>query len=192
MATANEPWEKFLHPKTLKANLLAISLFITAFENFKENVISKPVTFFCNGFNENGYITDKKYEADVLILSKSKLYATLLWLKGLGAIDQSDIAKFDEIRKHRNEVAHETMAFLADADRNFDATKFRDLVQLLTKIEKWWLINFEASINPEIFPDGADTDNVIPGAIWSLQLMLDIALGNESEEGYYFNAYKAK
>ena len=84
------------------------------------------------------------------------------------------------------------MAFLADADRNFDATKFRDLVELLTKIEKWWLINFEASIDPEILPKGSDTDNVIPGAIWSLQLMLDIALGNEPEEGYYYNAFKAK
>lgn len=95
MATANESWEKFLHPETLKRNLLAISLFITAFENFKESVISKPVTFFCNGLNDNGYIIDKKYETDVLILSKSKLYATLLWLKGLGVIDQTDISKFD-------------------------------------------------------------------------------------------------
>ncbi len=192
MANSNASLEKFLHPKTLKNNLLTISLFITAFENFKESVISKPVAFFCDGFNENGYILDEKYNTDVLSLSKSKLYATLLWLQTLEAIDQHDILKFDAIRKHRNEVAHETMEFLANAEKNFDVTKFTDLITLLTKIEKWWFVNFEASIDPDMLPEGANADDVIPGVIWSLQLMFDIALGNEPEEGYYYNAFKEK
>ena len=192
MASSNESWEKFLHPKTLKNNLITISLFITAFENFKESVISKPVAFFCDGFNENGYIIDEKYKTEVLSLSKNKLYATLLWLKTLEAIDQQDIVKFDAIKRHRNEVAHETMQFLADADKNFDVTKFTDLIALLTKIEKWWFLNFEASIYPEMLPEGADVEDVVPGAIWSLQLMLDIALGDEPTAGYYYNAYKEK
>ena len=192
MASSNESWEKFLHPKTLKNNLITISLFITAFENFKESVISKPVAFFCDGFNENGYIIDEKYKTEVLSLSKNKLYATLLWLKTLEAIDQQDIVKFDAIKRHRNEVAHETMQFLADADKNFDVTKFTDLIALLTKIEKWWFLNFEASIDPEMLPEGADVEDVVPGAIWSLQLMLDIALGDEPTAGYYYNAYKEK
>ena len=192
MASSNESWEKFLHPKTLKNNLITISLFITAFENFKESVISKPVAFFCDGFNEYCYIIDEKYKTEVLSLSKSKLYATLLWLKTIEAIDQQDIVKFDAIKRHRNEIAHETMQFLADADKNFDVTKFTDLIALLTKIEKWWFLNFEASIDPEMLPEGADVEDVVPGAIWSLQLMLDIALGDEPTAGYYYNAYKEK
>lgn len=192
MVNSNASWEKFLNPKTLKNNLLTISLFITAFENFKESVICKPVTFFCDGFNENGYIIDEKYKTEVLSLSKSKLYASLLWLQTLEAIDQQDIVKFDAIKRHRNEVAHETMQFLADADKNFDVTKFTDLIALLTKIEKWWFLNFEVSIDPDMLPKGANAEDVVPGAIWSLQLMLDIALGNEPEEGYYYDAYKEK
>lgn len=53
MNTSQASWEKFLHPETLKGNLIAISLFITAFENFKDRVIEKPETFFSNGFNES-------------------------------------------------------------------------------------------------------------------------------------------
>ncbi len=192
MATSTESWEKFLHPDTLKSNLLAISLFITAFENFKESVISKPISFFCNGFDENGYIVDKEHETAVLSLAKNKLSATLLWLKELEAIDHSDITKFNGIRKHRNEVAHETMAFLADADRDFDVTKFHDLIELFKKIETWWLIYFEASINPDLLPEGTDPNEVVSSSIWSLQLMLDIALGNEPEAGYYLKAFKEK
>ena len=192
MTNSTESWEKFLHPDTLKSNLLAISLFITAFENFKESVISKPISFFCNGFDENGYIVDKEYETAVLSLAKNKLSATLLWLKELEAIDHSDIAKFNDIRNHRNEVAHETMAFLADADRDFDVTKFHDLIELFKKIETWWLIYFEASINPDLLPEGTDPNEVVSSSIWSLQLMLDIALGNEPEAGYYLKAFKEK
>ncbi len=61
---------------------------------------------------------------------------------------------------------------------------------LLTKIEKWWFVNFELSIDPDMLPEGANPDEVIPGPIWSLQLMLDISLGNEPEEGYYYTAFK--
>ena len=195
MNSSQASWEKFLHPETLKSNLIAISLFITAFENFKDRIIEKPETFFSNGFNKNGWIIDKEeYRKEVLSLSdkKNKLYASLLWFKKMGAVNDSDISIFDSIRKHRNELAHETMEFLANVEKNFDATKFHDLIALLSKIEKWWFINFEAAIDPDMLPDGTDPSEVIPGPIWSLQLMLDIALGNEPEEGFYYNAFKSQ
>lgn len=193
MTDTNKSWEKFLNPAVLKNNLIAISLFITAFEMFKDRVVEKPESFFTNGFNEEGLIVDEQYKTEVLSLSKSKLYASLLWFRKMEAIEQTDLDIFDSIRKHRNEVAHEPMDFLANAKRNFDASKFRDLISLLGKIEKWWLTNFELSIDPDILPKGANQDDVIPGPIWSLQLMLDIALGNEPEEGYYYQAFmKAK
>ncbi len=173
----------------LRANLIAISLFITAFETFKTCVIAKPEAFFFDGFDENGPILGKSYQSKVLSKNKNRLYASLLWLKEQGGIDQSDVDAFDSIRIHRNELAHEPLAFLASHNRDFDALKFHALVALLTKIEKWWFIYFELAINPEMLPDGADPCEVIPGPVWSLQLLLDIALGNEPEEGYYYSAF---
>src|SRR5690554_488199 len=143
MSNAQASWEKFLHPETLKGNLIAISLFITAFENFKNNVIEKPEIFFSNGFDENGPVIDTaKYKEEVLSLTdkKNKLYASLLWFQKLEAIDAADIDAFDGIRKHRNELAHEPMSFLASSDRNFDISKFQELIRLLSKIEQWWFI----------------------------------------------------
>lgn len=190
MTTSDESWEKFLHPETLKSNLIAISLFITAFEIFKDRVVEKPEIFFTNGFDEKGLIIDERYKLEVLSLSKSKIYASLLWLKRMDAIEQTDVAIFDAIRRHRNEVTHEPMGFLASSTRNFDPSMFRELIALLEKIEKWWLVNFELSVDPEMLPEGANSDEVVPGPIWSLQLMLDIALGNEPEEGYYYKAFR--
>lgn len=190
MTAVDESWEKFLHPETLKNNLMAISLFITAFEMFKDRVVEKPKTFFTDSFDEKGSIVDEQYKTDVLVRSKSKLYASLLWLEEMNAIEQTDLAMFDSIRQHRNEVAHEPMEFLASAKRNFDSSKFQDLILLLVKIEKWWFVNFELSIDPDMLPEGANPDEVVSGPVWTLQLMLDIALGNEPEQGYYYKAFK--
>ena len=156
---------------------------------FKDSVISKPEIFFSNGFDENGLLVGEEYKSEVLAKSKSPLYASLLWFKEMGAIDDSDIEIFNGIRKHRNEVTHELLSYVSDAKKNFQEEKFQELIALLSKIEKWWLVNFEMAINPEMVPDDVDPDEVIAGPIWSLQLMLDIALGNEPEEGYYYNEF---
>jgi hypothetical protein len=182
-------WEKFLHPETLRGNLITISLFISAFEMFKDRVIEKPETFFSNGFDQNGLILDDSYKVEVLSKNKSRLYASLLWFKEMGAIDDADIEAFDAIRKHRNEVTHELLDFLSNAERNLHVAKFKDLLRLLSKIEKWWFVNFEMAINPDI-PEDVNVDEVMFGPMLSMQLMLDIALGNEPQEGYYYNAFK--
>lgn len=189
MSPTDKSWGKFLHPETLRTNLIAISLFITAYETFKARVIEKPATFFCDGFDEHGPILGESYRSEVLSKNKSKLYASLLWIKEQGGVDQSDIDLFDSIRIHRNELAHEPLAFLASHGRDLDTSTFQLLVALLTKIEKWWVVYFELAINPEMLPDGANPDEIIPGPIWSLQLLLDVALGNEPEEGYYYRAF---
>jgi len=190
MNDTEQSWKKFLHPETLKGNLVAVSLFITSFEMFKDAVVQKPKTFFTNGFDKNGPIVGEEYKTEVLSKSKSPLYASLLWFKEMGAINNSDIEAFNTIRKHRNELAHEILEFITNANKNLDTTIFQTLIQLLSKIEKWWFVNFELAINPDIAEDDVNLDEVIPGPIWSLQLMLDIALGNEPEEGYYYKAFE--
>ena len=185
-------WAKFLKPETLRENLISISLFISAFEMFKEQVISKPETFYSDGFDQNGSIINEKYKTDVLTKSKSKILASLLWFKEMEAIDQHDIDSFNEIRIHRNEVAHEIMNFISDANKNLDFSIFRKLIDLLSKIEKWWFINFEMGVDPEMLPEGANAKDVIPGPIWSFQVMLDIALGNEPKEGFYYDEFFKK
>jgi hypothetical protein len=91
MKSVKDSWEKFLHPGTLRANLLLISLFIAAFEMFKDSVIQKPESFFCDGFNKDGLIISETYRNEVLSKSKSRLHASLLWFQEMGAIDDADL-----------------------------------------------------------------------------------------------------
>ncbi|MDD3925882.1 MAG: hypothetical protein PHT33_04420 [bacterium] len=186
-------YRKFLHPGTLRGNLLTISLFIAAFEMFKDTIIENPKMFFCEEFDSDGFVESKTYKAEVPSRHKDRCYASLLWFKEMGAIDDVDLQTYDIIRKYRNELVHEFMSFLVNDDRDFDITKFQVLVDLFTKVEKWWCINIELDINPhmsDIVAEEVNHDDIIPGAIMLLRLMQDVAFGNEPEEGYYYEIFK--
>lgn len=179
MGQANESWKKLLNPEVLRGNLLGISLFITAYEVFKAAVVDKPRVFFTCGFDESGPILGDGYKAQVLAKSSNTLRASLLWFQELGAIDEADVAIVDDVRLHRNEVVHKPFEFLSDPKHELDGGKIELLINLLQKIETWWFAEFELAVNPGALPEGADPATVIPGSVFTLALLLDIALCNE-------------
>lgn len=188
-------WEKFLNPQILRGNLFDIAVFVCVFEMFNDALIDKPKTFFSEGScrdDHNGgfkYILGEAYEENVKARHKYPDEASLLWFKEMGAVNDEDIAKYHEIRKFRNEIAHEMIHFISSSTRVFRPDLFDKMVELYNKIEKWWFINFEAAIDPEAIPEGTDPNEVIPGSMMTIRLILEIATGNEPEEGYYYKEF---
>lgn len=189
MNDIQENWKKLLSSQILKDNLISISLFLTTFELFKKRVIDMTELFFSNGFDENNeyIINNEEYFKKVISKNKSKIYAALLWFKELEAIDSNDIDAFDTIRQHRNELAHNTFDFISDAKKNLDFTKFSRLLDLLFKIERWWVINFELPLNSTLNFTELDLDNMITASQWQFRLLFDIASGNEPKENFYLS-----
>ncbi|MGB3478134.1 MAG: hypothetical protein WBB67_03125, partial [bacterium] len=105
-------WETFLNPEILRSNLIVASIYITAFEMLKDSIIDRIKNFFTHGFNENGWIVSNEYKKNVLSKDKSQLYASLLWLHEMSAINESDLEQFEAIKKRRNELAHEMSKLL--------------------------------------------------------------------------------
>lgn len=135
------------------------------------------------------YTINEQYKKDVLSKNKSRVYVSLLWLKELGAIDQADIDNFDEIRKHRNELDHNPLSFIGDADKNIDFNKFFCLTNLLCKIEKWWLVHCECL--PDMYSHDAEInpDDIVTPSQWTLKLLFDMALENEPKENFYHDGF---
>ena len=184
-------WERALHPETLKTNIITASIFSMAFEMLKESIIEKIQGFFTDGFDENGMIVSPKYKEKVLSLNKSPLYASLMWLQSMDAIDDKDVGTFEHIKRCRNTLAHEMLAF-ASSGVDFDVDEaFNDMVGLLRKIEMWWFVNLEMAIDPEAYPEDLDLEQVIPGPVWSLQMLIDVALGPEEEARKYYDYFVA-
>ncbi|MFD3282727.1 hypothetical protein ACE41O_06305 [Alteromonas macleodii] len=182
-------WEKVLNPETLKTNIITASIFSMAFEMLKDSIIRKIRAFYVDGLDPDCDELNEDYKLKVLSLNKSVLYASLQWLKNINAIDESDIEKFDHIKRCRNTLAHEMLRYASSGVDFKVGDVFDDMVNLLRKIEIWWFENFDLSIAPELYPENIDPKSVIPGPVWSLQMLINIALGPEDEAKKYYEQF---
>ena len=54
---------------------------------------------------------------------------------------------------------------------------FKEMIALLQKVEAWWFINFEMPSNPDLDNQMIDASSIIPGQVFWLRLMSEVALG---------------
>lgn len=186
-----QSWEDFLNPDVVRPVLISVSIYIAGFEALTDAIVGRIRNFFCNGFDESGDQIDPRYQSDVLRRNRSPIYASLDWLKEMHAIDDSDIEAFDRIKNCRNHLAHRLFSLIASEDKPPDfATRFQEMTALLRKIEVWWIKELEIPINPHFDGKGISEDGIIPGSVISLQLLCDIALGDEHKSRLFMEEFR--
>lgn len=185
-------WERFLDPEILRPNLILASVYIAAFEVLENSIIEHIRDFHISGYDGKEWIVLPEYRENVLSKNKSPTYASLKWLKESGAISDGDIKKFDEIKEYRNLLAHELARMLEEGLPSDFVDRFNDMIGLLDKIEKWWIINVEIPANPA-FNDRfgkIDEKGIVPGRVMSLRVLIAVALGSDEEAKHYLNLYR--
>ena len=186
-------WEEFLNPEVTRPRLIAASLYIAGFEALKDSVVGRIRDFFWTGFDESGDKIDPEYQSDVLARNRSPVYASLDWLKGMNAIDDHDLETFDRVKACRNTLAHKLFSALGSEGLPADFERcFTEMGALLRKIEMWWIMNVEIPTNPDY--DGSDIDEsgIVPGPVMSMQLLLDIALGDDERSRFYYDEFRKR
>ena len=185
-----DQWKRFLTPDILHTNLIIASVYISVYEILKKTIIERIRDFYWTGWSvEGGDIIDPKYETEVLLKNRSPLYASLQWLKKNTAINDNDIDVFENVKKYRNEIAHGMNKMIMEGLPSDIAERFSDMVNLLDKIEKWWIINVEIPIDEELAGEEIDEDGIVPGPVASIKMMIDIALGNDEQTEYYIKEF---
>jgi len=145
--------------------MLVASLFVTSFEMLKTTVQGKIRDFLCinaalNDQGEFEYEISDQYRYEILgrkipHIDKRKtrdyhlFYSSCLWLKENSVITKEDINYLEQIRKHRNLIAHEPLRLLIDENANININLLKKSQQLLNKIERWWILEFEIQVNPD-------------------------------------------
>jgi len=183
-------WEKLLNPPVLRQNLISASVFISAYEICKDSIIDKPKSFFTDSWSTEKIECSEKYKSEVLSLAKSPLKSSFLWFKELGAVDDKDIDNFSKARELRNKIAHNLPNFISDPEYEIDQKVFEGLLDVTHKIGVWWVINCELPTNPDYNGEEIDVSEIQIGTIMMVRMMMDIAYGNEPEEGYYYKNIK--
>jgi hypothetical protein len=184
-------WERFLHPDSLRSDLIVASLYLAAWETLKTTVIERARDFYWCGFDEHGDKTSPEYQKEVVVLHKSLLKASLLWLQRCKAIDATDIDRVEQIREHRNEIAHHLPEFIA-SQREVNPELIIRLCEFVGKVERWWLRNVEMEMNPEF--DNVDTaaipdSEIMSGRMIFLHLLLTITTSEDEEAMRYYKAF---
>lgn len=178
MTTTADRWERFLDPEVVRPSLLLSTMFITTFEILKDSVVDRIRDFYTNGWDENGSTVDPEYQRQVLARHKNALYASLDWLREHDVIDETDLKTFESLKKTRNLLAHQLFDVVTGQAESAHVTQFPILVSLLRKIEVWWVVNVEISTNPDYAGEEVDEAGIVPGAVLSLQMLIEVASGN--------------
>ena len=63
--------------------------------------------------------------------------------------------------------------------------RFKELADLIYKIELWWVVNVEIATDPDLCSQDIDEKGILPGRLIGLQMLCDIALGSEEQSKRY-------
>lgn len=178
MSTHEDRWERFLDPKIVKPSLFLATMYITTFEILKNSIVDRIKDFYSVSWSAEGSTQSPEYHKNVLLRNMSAVYASLDWLHEQQAISDEDLKTFELLKKTRNLIAHQLFEVVTGQVESDHKDQFLVLVKLLRKIEVWWVINVEIAINPDYSDTEIDEDGIVPGAILSLQMLLEVASGN--------------
>ncbi len=178
MHTTSDRWEHFLDPEVVRPSLFLATMFITTFEILKDSVVDRIRDFYSHGWNEDGPIIGPDYQREVACRNKSALYASLSWLREHEAIDDSDLTTFEQLKKIRNQLAHQLFSVVTGQSESDHVAQFPVLVALLRKVEVWWVVNLEIPTNPDFADQDIDEAGIVPGAVMSLQMLIEVASGS--------------
>lgn len=183
-------WEDFLNPDVMRQRLITASIYMAAYEFLVDSIIGRIREFFTDGFINGEFTVSPEYATEVLSKNKSPVYASLAWLKERDVIVEEDLNSFEQIKACRNFLAHELTAIITGQSKADIETNFPVMVSLLRKIEVWWVVNVEMATNPDYGDEEIDESQIIPGPVWTLQLLFEVALGEPEKAAYYLNEFR--
>lgn len=185
MSKHHENWQQFLNPEVLRDKVISASMFLIAHELLIESIVGRIKFFYLDGFYKNESKDSEDYANEVLTLNKSPTYASLEWLKTHEVINDDDLQKFERVKVVRNALAHQLSSIVTKGADFNHVEAFDEVLELIRKIEVWWIVNFEIALNSDFDDKEIDVEGIVPGPILSIQIMLKVLSGDESLFNYY-------
>ncbi len=163
-------WMKFLDENEVKFQLITASLYLTAYDLLIDTVIRKIEEFYTDGFDENGFIVSERYKTEVRGLYKKDIViASTKWLVQNEVITKLELERIKLFKAHRNELAHELAQMISNSDANTKTEFIAEIRDLYFKIQKWWFVEFECQVNPDL--GKLDTDKLNYDEVLMMQML---------------------
>lgn len=143
-------------------------------EMIRHAVIEKVRDFYRIDLEGNGPMSAEnrgQYRLQVLSLARKEFTACLVWLVNSKSITQAQADRLGAVHTHRNELAHELVRYMVDADADPDTDLFEDALIILKDLHRFW-IDVELSTGGFFLPDGTDIGDVDPDDVTPTSLIL--------------------
>ncbi|MFT4176458.1 MAG: hypothetical protein QM627_07350 [Luteolibacter sp.] len=191
-----DEWASILNPDVIRTRFLRAGLFLDAHEMLVAVIKDRLHDFFSDTWTPgSGWNTSAAYRENVLLLDpKGKndpFRSSVAWLIGMKAIDGDDERAIREFTEKRNTIAHELRGLVGGSHQlDFDDV-FQKILEMVAKIEKWWIVNIEIATDPEFYDKEIKADSVVPGSLLLLQILKDVALGEDDETWAIYREFLA-
>lgn len=150
---ASAQWERLLDVDRVRGTLIDLGAFLVAYAIFEGYLIGKPREFLSlsGETREFGSLEHRLVNGDLSSQRGEVRKAAIEWHVKMNALDPGDVGTFEAVRALRNRVAHESFDPLVHdlRDELFNAVVRLD--ELFEKLDRWWILEVEASIQPELF-----------------------------------------
>lgn len=170
----------------VKSRLIRAGMFLVAHEMLVSAIKDNLHVFYADSWSaDKGWATGEDYRRDVLSLDpKSKEdshRSSIAWLRKNEVLTDDDEIAIRRLTLERNRFAHELQNVIGGSyEPDFD-TLFSEIVALVTKIKRWWIINVELETDPDWADKGVKAEDITPGSSMLLQILAKVALGEDDE-----------
>lgn len=175
-------WKNILDENILKTNINFIAIFVMNYECLKEFIVEQVRAFYSEHFYMAGdkFVCEESesYKENVRSLDKNIENASLKWFIEAGAITQEDYDIYQKIRKRRNDITHKLLKNLNDGFGEEDVRLFADMLNIYSKLDKWWINEIEIPTSADDIPEDYDRDEVCGGQALVLSIINEIVFGN--------------
>jgi len=134
--------EQGVFQRRVDTTLRYAGLYILGYEMIKASVVDNTRFFFCHGQPPTKRYQDKVLARGPKRKTDREAIACLLWLKEAGGINDDEQQEIQQIRLHRNKLAHELpkVAFgHFHEEGGVDLDLLHRVPVLLDKIERFWV-----------------------------------------------------
>jgi hypothetical protein len=189
----------FADPAHVNRRLHQVSLYLVAWETLRSAVLDRVKGFFTDRWtrDESGEMVGQpspEYKEKVLSKHpKDEFHAACLWLRENNAFEDEDIEIIALARKHRNEIAHRIVDFIATGDREISRDALHGIYGIVKKHDIWWLTEVDMATQEGWTEDdymAAREGKATGGYSMLLELILPIFDGNFDNLLDLQNAYK--
>jgi hypothetical protein len=184
-----------LTPAVVRGRLIRAGLFSLGYELLEVAIIGRLKDFYAD-FTDADLRPGPDYRDKVLALDPrgkfDALRGSLAWLVASDVISENEADTFWAVKAARNLVAHELAQIVGGSKPGSFDQLFNDMLSLLNKIQRWWVINLDVDTDPDWDGVEIDPNEVTHGSTIIMQILVDVALGDDDLANQHLRLFRAK